>query len=199
MNILRYLPLLFLGLSGCAALSSQEAATSRPGGAETLATSADEDTNSYRLAITALNNSQLEQAETAFKGIIKTRPEFSGPWINLAIIDIRRNNLESAEKNLSKALERNPRLAQAYNAHGYIEMKKGNIKKAADHYRHAIALKEDYAFAHYNLALLHDTYLLNEKVAVRHYKRYLQLTNNQDKKTADWVAELERNISKESK
>lgn len=190
------LPFVFLVLTGCTGIASHAPTSGIITGGEPLSASADKETNLYRQAITALNNSQLEQAETDLKTIIKDRPEFAGPWINLALIDIKKKNLEGAEKNLAKALERNPKMPQIFNALGYIEISKGNINKAVDHYRQAIALKKDYAMAHYNLALLQDIYLQDAKVAVEHYKRYLQLTQNQDKKTADWVLELERNLER---
>jgi Flp pilus assembly protein TadD len=192
----RFLPLLILALSGCAAAPSHEVASTKSSKLDPLSTSADEETNLYRDAITALNNSEYDRAEAELRKITKTRPEFSGPWINLAIIDIKRNNLEMAENNLAKARERNPKMPQIYNMLGYIDVSRGHYKKAADDYQHALSLKEDYAIAHYNLALLQDIYIQDLKSSVRHYKRYLELTNNQDKKTADWVLELERTISK---
>lgn len=194
----KYLPLLFLALTGCTALATHEPASVNPAGIDALSASADKETELYRQAITALSNSQLEQAESDLKAIIKSHPEFAGPWINLALIDIRKNNLDGAGKNLAMALERNPTMPQVFNVLGYVELSRGNINKAADDYLKAIALKEDYANAHYNLALLNDIYLQDIKVAVQHYKRYLELTNNQDQKTADWVLELERTLAKDS-
>jgi tetratricopeptide (TPR) repeat protein len=190
------LPLVLLALTGCTGIATHEPASGVLAPGETLSASADNETNLYRQAITALNNSQLEQAEADLKTIINERPEFAGPWINLALIDIRKKNLEGAEKNLAKALERNPKMPQIFNALGFIETSKGNINKAVDNYRQAIALKKDYAIAHYNLALLQDIYLQDAKVAVEHYKRYLELTEYQDKKTADWVLELERSLAR---
>jgi tetratricopeptide (TPR) repeat protein len=195
----RFLPLLLLAvLTGCTAVSTRGPVTGTATANDTLNTSAEQEIELYRQAITALNDSKLEQAETGFKTIAKDRPEFAGPWINLALIDIRKKNLAGAEKNLAKALERNPQMPQIYNMLGFIDLSKGEINKAADDYRHAIALKEDYAMAHYNLALLQDIYLQDIGMAVQHYKRYLELTNHQDKKTEDWVLELERNLARKT-
>lgn len=194
----KYLPLLLLILTGCTTLATHEPMSAPRSGTDSVGASADKETDLYRQAITALSNSQLEQAESDLKTITRTRPEFAGPWANLALIDIKKNNLESAAKNLAKALEQNPKMPQAFNLLGYIETSKGNINKAADDYRQAIALKQDYAIAHYNLALLNDIYLQDIKVAIEHYKRYLELTDYQDKKTADWVQELERNLKRDS-
>lgn len=199
MSYTKLLALVFLILAGCTTPSPQDTATPvQPGVVGSLSASAIDETELYRRAITALNNSQLDSAETELKKLTKNRSELAGPWINLALIDIKKNDLEGAQKNLSKALERNPKMAQVYNVRGFLELSRGNIARAIDDYRQAIALKEDYALAHYNYALIHDIYFQDMKIAVRHYKRYLELTQNQDKKTADWVVELERNLAKGS-
>lgn len=197
MSCTRTLPVLFLILAGCTVLPRQETGWDGTAGTPTLSSSADKEVAQYRDAISALNNSQLEFAQAEFQRIARNRPELAGPWINLALIDIRKNDIQGARKNVAKALERNPKMPQAFNLRGFVELSRGNVAKAADDYRQAIALKEDYAIAHYNLALIHDIYFQDLKVATRHYKRYLELTNNQDKKTAEWVTELERQLSKE--
>ena len=164
-------------------------------GAGGMGAPTDAETTRYQRAIMALNRSQLDDAESELKKIVKNRPEFAGPWVNLALIDIKRNNLENALKNLAKALERNPRMPQIFNVRGFVELSRGNIHNAVNDYRQAIAFKDDYALAHYNYALLHDIYFQDMKVAVHHYKRYLVLIQQQDKKTADWVLELERKLA----
>lgn len=184
-------------MSGCTTLSTQESiAPGQPGGTGVLGASAIDETDLYRKALTALNNSQIDYAESELKKISKNRSELAGPWINLALIDIKKNDLDNAQKHLNKALERNPKMPQVFNVRGFLELTRGNIANAAGDYRQAIALKEDYALAHYNYALVNDIYFQDMKMAVRHYKRYLELTQNQDKKTADWVLELERNLAK---
>lgn len=199
MSYIKLIAIVFLILAGCATPQPQDTAIpTKPGATSNLGASAVDETELYRKAITALNNSQLDSAETELKRLIQARSEFAGPWINLALIDIKKNDLEGAQKNLNKALERNPKMAQVYNVRGFLELSHGNIAKAVDDYRQAIALKDDYALAHYNYALIHDIYFQDMKIAVRHYKRYLELTQNQDKKTADWVLELERNLAKGS-
>lgn len=199
MSYTKTLLCLVIVLGGCATQPRQDAIT--PTGTDStgsLGVSAADETELYRRAITALNNSQLDLAEAELKKIAKSRSDLAGPWLNLALIDIKKKDLENAYKNLNKALERNPKMAQAFNMRGFLELARGNITKAVADYRQAITLKEDYALAHYNYALVHDIYFQDMKTAVQHYKRYLELTKSQDKKTADWVVELERNLAKGS-
>lgn len=186
---------LFLLLGGCAGAPIQQ---SSPVSASTdsAAATAEREIALFQQAITALNQQQLDRAEADLIAITQVRPELAGPWVNLALLNARRKNFVAAQAQVAKALERNPRLAQAHNVAGYVEAANGNVGKAVAHYQKAIELKADYALAHYNIALLHDIYLHDIPTAVQHYKRYLQLTDFQDKKTADWVAELERSLAK---
>ena len=64
------------------------------------------------------------------------------------------------------------------------------IKEAEKHYKEAIKNKNDYAIAHYNIALLYDVYLQDIKSAIPHYERYMKLINNKDKSTADWLEQI---------
>lgn len=188
---------LMLLLSGCAGAPRQQTpAQVAPTDDTAAAATAEREIALFQQAITALNNQQLDRAEADLKTITQNRPELAGPWVNLALLHVRKKNLAAAQAHVTKALERNPRLAQAHNVAGYLEAANGNIAKAVAHYQKAIELKADYALAHYNIALLNDIYLHDIPTAVQHYKRYLQLTNSQDKKTADWVAELERSLTK---
>jgi tetratricopeptide (TPR) repeat protein len=196
MSYTRYFPLALLILTGCSSVTPRHVAPESPAVTESLNTSAEGELGLYRQAITSLNNQQLDQAESELKAITKARPEFAGPWINLALVDIKHNDLAGAEKNLATARDRNPKMPQIYNMLGFIETSRGNIGKAVDYYKQALILKDDYAIAHYNFALLNDIFLQDMKVAVQHYKRYLELTDYQDRKTAEWVAELERSLTK---
>jgi len=149
----------------------------------------------YQIAITELNNNNLEEAKKYFLELIETQPEFAGPRANLALIYIKQRRYDKAEENIRLALEKNPNMAQALNIAGVIENRKGNITKAKKYYEKAISKKEDYALAHYNLALLYDVYLQNIRKAVDHYQRYLLLIDYEDKRTKVWVEELKRNIT----
>jgi len=190
---MRRVMVLLVVLAGCAQAPSREPAPPAKADADSAAAAAAEkDIALFQQAISSLSRADLEHAEVDFREIAARRPEFAGPWVNLALIDIKRKDLSGAEKNLARALEKNPQMPQAYNLLGFIEVSKGNMNKAAEDYQKAISFKEDYAIAHYNFALVCDLYLNDIKTAVHHYKRYLELTNQQDKKTSDWVAELER-------
>lgn len=179
-------------LAGCSQLSSIESTDKHTVSED--ARDPEAEIKLYQQAITYLNENQLDKAESILLKFADNQPNLAGPWGNLGLIQLKRNNIDEAEKLLKKALEKNPQMAQALNLLGVIENKRGNIKQANHLYTQAIHHKNDYAIAHYNLALLYDVYLQDIKKAVKHYQRYLKLVNNQDQKTADWLEELKLSL-----
>ena len=196
MYYINFLILCLLLLSGCA--GTPQHVTSHP--AENLngATQADvkAEIALYGKAINYLNDNKLDNAKAILLEITSKRPELAGPWANLAIVNIKQNNLDQAQKNLEQALSRDPALPQAYNLLGYIAKQNGNINQAVKYYLMAIDKKPDYAIAHYNVALLYDTYLQDIPKAINHYKQYLEITHDKDKQTATWVTELENSLKR---
>ncbi|NOX93365.1 MAG: tetratricopeptide repeat protein [Gammaproteobacteria bacterium] len=149
----------------------------------------------YQDALTELNNNNFKIAEKHFLEVTRTHPDFAGPWANLAVIYIKQEHYKKAKENIRKALEKNPEMAQALNMAGFMEEKNGNINKAKSYYEKAITKKPGYALAHYNLALLYDVYLQNIAEAVKHYQKYLSLSDDEDEETENWVEELKLNIN----
>lgn len=154
------------------------------------------DIQKYREAINYISTGELEKAYTILLDFSEQHPQLAGPWANLALISIKQNKIPEAESLLNKALQRNPKMPQAHNLMGFIEKQKGNIIKAKEHYEQAVEYKDDYAIAHYNLALLYDIYIQDIAKAIVHYQKYMTLTNNKDKKTATWLEELKSTIKK---
>jgi len=183
-------------LTGCATSPSVETRAVKDAPTVNTQNLAADEVQRYREAITNLNENHLDRAEQLLTGIIAQRPELAGPRVNLALVQIKNKQLDKAEKTLQLALERNPNMPQAYNLLGYIEKQRGNILKAKEDFQRAIEGKPDYAIAHYNLALLDDIYLQDIPGAIQHYKRYLELTDNEDKDTINWVGELERSLTR---
>ena len=137
-----------------------------------------------------MNNRNFNEAKEILTEFTNNRPELAGPYVNLAVIAVENNNKDKALTLVNLALKKNPKLAQALNMLAFLEQEKGDIKQAEIHYKEAIKNKNDYALAHYNLALLYDIYLQDTRNAILHYEQYMKLTNYKDKKTADWLEQL---------
>ena len=156
----------------------------------------DSERNKYKKALTLLNHDKLDAAKEIFQQLKSDRPELAGPYANLAIIALKNNEPEKALELVKLALTKNPNLAQALNLLAYLEQVSGEIKLAEKHYKEAIKNKSNYAIAHYNIALLYDVYLQDIESAIPHYERYMELINNEDKSTADWLEQIKRTKDK---
>lgn len=152
----------------------------------------DSERKEYKKALTLLNNNKLDAAKDIFQQLKENRPELAGPYANLAIIALKKNEPEKALELVKIALSKNPDLAQALNLLAYLKQVSGEIKEAEKHYKEAIRNKNDYAIAHYNIALLYDVYLQDIESAIPHYEKYLKLINNEDKNTADWLEQIKQ-------
>jgi tetratricopeptide (TPR) repeat protein len=148
----------------------------------------------YRQAITALNAGDLNEAESLLKAFHQQKPEFAGPLANLGLVYYKQGNRELATETLNRALEKNSQQAQALNLLGQIAYDDGQATIAEDYYKRALAIREDYANAHYNLALVYDIYFQDIASAVAHYRRYMELTNFSDQDTANWLEQLENSL-----
>jgi len=156
----------------------------------------DTEKSEYKKALTLLNHDKLDAAREIFQQFKSDRPELAGPYANLAIIALKNNKPEKALELVKLALSKNPNLAHALNLLAYLEQVSGEIKLAEKHYKEAIKNKNDYAIAHYNIALLYDVYLQDIESAIPHYERYMELINNEDKNTADWLEQIKRTKDK---
>lgn len=186
-----YIKLLIIALLLSSCSSTNETASVSSSGLSPLEQS-DSERSRYKKAITLLNRNKLDEAKEIFLEFKSERPELAGPHANLAVIALKNNEPEKALELVKLALTKNPKLPQALNLLAYLEQISGEIKSAEKHYKEAIENKDDYAIAHYNIALLYDVYLQDVESAIPHYERYLKLINNKDKNTADWIEQLKR-------
>ncbi|MDH5445569.1 MAG: tetratricopeptide repeat protein [Gammaproteobacteria bacterium] len=183
-------------LTGCATQETQPDKVSAQDIDKALKQTSEADIAKYKEILALINEGKLDKAEAALKDFADDQQALAGPWANLALISIKRNKLEEAEQRLQKALARNPEMPQALNMMGFIEKQKGNIVKARDYYLRAIEIKDNYALAHYNLALVYDIYIQDIPKAINHYQKYLALTKYKDKKTVQWLDQLKASMKK---
>lgn len=188
---MNYIKLIFISILISSCATTNEGTNTSSSGKSPLVQSED-DRNNYKRALVFLNMKKLSAAKEIFIQLSEERPELAGPYANLAIIALRNSDPEKALKLVKTALTKNPNFAQALNILAYLEQISGEIKSAEKHYKEAITNKNDYAIAHYNLALLYDVYLQDIEKAIPHYETYMKLINNEDKNTADWLEQIKR-------
>ncbi len=193
-NLYIFTAVLFF-LSSCQTSEKPAKQTSRTVNVELSAT----EQKNYQDALEAIKAGRLDSAISTLTKITNNHPDHIGAWINLANSYLLAKKIPEAETALTHTQTANPTIAEALNLQGLIEVEKGEYNKAEKSYLGAIKLKENYAFAHYNLALLYDVFYQTPEQAIPHYERYLEISGESDKNTKNWIAELKQKIAKRNK
>lgn len=152
---------------------------------------------SYLQAIQLIDKQDYESAEKMLVKLSRRNASVAGVWANLAIAHYLQNDTANAESTVKRAYQLNDNDAEILNLMGLLAVKRGDFKSAEAHYKKAIELKNEFANAHYNLALLFDIYYQDIASAYEYYNRYLSLTGGQDQETADWVEQLKYSLERE--
>ena len=177
-------PLLF---SGCSSI---------PNGASSDTAIKSERSPEYDNALSAMKEGQSKQAISLFREVINQQPNISNAHLNLGILLLKQQSLNEAENSFQHALRINPNNIYALNQIGILYRKIGNFSKSKASYNKAIDIDSDYAFAHLNLGILYDLYLYDFPNAIEHYKKYQELTKDNNNQVGKWIIDLERRYKK---
>ncbi len=146
----------------------------------------------YAQALDLMKAERYEQAISVFEEVGRSNENLSGPYVNLGIIYHKTAKLPQAEQALKRAIEINPHNPAAHNLLGMLQRQKGLFNEAERSYQSALANHPDYLHAHLNLGILCDLYLHNIACALRHYEKYLQLSDDEDKQVSKWLVDLKK-------
>jgi tetratricopeptide (TPR) repeat protein len=149
---------------------------------------------SYEMALVSMRAGNTSKSEKQFKKLSNDYPEFSGPHNNLGIIHYREGNIKEAQSAFEEALKINPDSVVSLNYLGIISRGKGEFKQAQVFYEKALRADPNYAYAHLNYGILLELYMGKLSDALMHYKRYQELTEEEDKKVNGWIVELGRRV-----
>lgn len=146
-------------------------------------------------ALAAMRNGDDAAAEKLFQQMTKDFPAYSGPYTNLGIIYFRAGKMDKAEPAFLHSLEINPKNPVSLDYLGIINRNKGQFKEAYAYYDKALQIDPDYAYAHRNFGILLELYMGKLSEALDHYKRYQDLTKEEDQEVKRWIADLGRRVS----
>lgn len=149
----------------------------------------------FKAALTLLKDRQMQEAREAFFALAKDFPEFSGPYVNLAIIQFQSKQPALAIANLEKATRLNPQNHVALNWLGVAATEVRDYAKAEAAFRESARVKPDYAAAHLNLAVLNDLHLKQPEVALASYREYQRLGGGNELIVNAWIRELEARLA----
>jgi len=159
-------------------------------GATRLGTSA-----RFRQATESLVAKNLDTAIAEFEAAIEAAPNHAAPRVNLSIALRKADRLEEAVDALRAAIEIHPRHVVAHNELGIVYRKLGQFDEARESYERAIALYDDFHPAHRNLGILCDLFLEDSQCALKHYRRYSEISP-EDAQPSIWIADLEQRAAR---
>ncbi|NPU90691.1 MAG: tetratricopeptide repeat protein [Gammaproteobacteria bacterium] len=143
-------------------------------------------------ALVEMKKGNLDGALAQFRQLSAQYPALAGPVVNQAIILRKKGQLDAAHKLLQDGLMTHGRNPYYLNQLGIYSRELGQFRKAQASYESAIRIDENYAKAHYNLAVLADLYLHDPALALREFQTYQKLLPEPDAKVAGWIKDLER-------
>ncbi|WP_371374348.1 tetratricopeptide repeat protein [Thalassotalea aquiviva] len=149
------------------------------------------------LAIRHKQQGKLEQAEQLFTRLIAQNPNLSGLYVHLGDIKKRQDKRNDALGFYQQAVRVNGLNYVAQNRLATLYRQTGDFSLAKQHYLLALKSWPDYALAHRNLGILYDLYLQQKTQALAHYKRYLDLSVEQDKSVQYWIKDLSRQLKQQ--
>ncbi|WP_232522396.1 tetratricopeptide repeat protein [Marinimicrobium alkaliphilum] len=152
------------------------------------------DTQQHRY-LSALNQAMhghAQQATETLHRLSEEQPEHAGIWLNLTSLYLQQGAAEQARAMLIRAKALAPDSAMIKNLQGTLALTEDDPEKAQNYFREALARDAKLAEAHYNLALVYDTYYQDIASAITHYQAYLDLLPEDDERTRRWLQTLEQ-------
>ncbi len=109
------------------------------------------------LGVTQIQARKLSAAEVALKKAITINPKDSFAATNLGIVYCKQGRFDEAIASLQEAVASDEKDHVAQNYLGICYGEKGLKGKAEEAFKHSISIRDDYADAHFNLAVLYAT------------------------------------------
>ena len=153
----------------------------------------------YERAIAALKNDSAEQALPLLTRLSLDAPDKPRLFTNLGLAHFRLQQAELAEQAFQQAIARNPDDAVAHNHLGILQRRQGHFDDALLEYRRAIEIDSKYARAYLNLGILFDLYLQDLDKALQQYRKYQDLTSEENTQVAGWIVDIERRLKPTTK
>lgn len=146
----------------------------------------------FEKAVGLLRQQQYDQAVAVLTPITIAHPELPGPLVNLAVAYIHLDRQEQAVTTLRQALESDAKHSAALNWLAILERRAGRFEQARSLYQQLLDDHPESSYGHLNLGILCDLYLQQADCALRHYRRYQQLSAEGDDEVGRWIVEVER-------
>ncbi|QSP93714.1 hypothetical protein LPB19_10925 [Marinobacter salinisoli] len=121
-------------------------------------------------------------------------PELASQYAREGKLAFDEGRKQAAELAWQQAVRLNPADAAVVNNLALLKKETKNFNEAVTLLETGIRHSPNVAELHYNLAVIAELYLLDLKKALSHYQRYRELAEQEDKRVAGWIADLERRL-----
>jgi tetratricopeptide (TPR) repeat protein len=125
-------------------------------------------------------------------------PALARKYAAEASVALERGEKRKAEEAYRKAFGLDPSDAVSANNLALLLREKGEFQQAVSTLQEGLESSPDTAELHYNLAVIAELYLLDLDLALAHYRRFSELTDQEDEQqsqlVAGWIADLERRL-----
>jgi len=148
----------------------------------------------YLLAIAALKKGDSAKALELLLRLSREAADKPNVFTNLGLAYFQLQQADLAAQAFAQALARNANDAIAHNHLGILKRRKGEFQDALLEYQRAIEIDADYALAHLNLGILFDLYLQDLEKALQQYRKYMDLTSEENAQVAGWIVDIERRL-----
>lgn len=138
--------------------------------------------NRESLILAYIRNEEYERARKLLSQVLAEKKNDLKATYLMGLTYSRQDLKEEALGYYKKAVALNNTYIPALFNMAAVEEKKNNLEKARKLYQKILDLNPDDGDTHYNLAVLYDTKLAEEKKALYHYEKCLELYKNDSAK-----------------
>ncbi len=111
--------------------------------------------SNIKMGIIFLQNNLIDDAIEQFNLAVTNDPDNISGYINLGTTYIQAKEFKKANKVFLRAMEKKGRYADLHNSYGFALLSENKFEEALHELQEALKLNNDYAEAHYNLAILY--------------------------------------------
>lgn len=153
-----------------------------------------EEQAAWNAALALMQKGDAPAAVSAFQAILTRQPRLAGAYVNLGILAEQRQDAAQARQLYQQALGINPANDVALMQLALLDQAQGKFREAEAGLLKVASINGNNASVHYNLGVLYELFLQNPGQALKHYRRYVELSNSEDKALVErWILLLERN------
>ncbi|MBU3004754.1 tetratricopeptide repeat protein [Paraglaciecola arctica] len=156
----------------------------------------------FQAAVALKQQGHFIQAQQQLIALSEQHPNYSGIWLQLALIsgELNKDNVEgklgAMSSYLNKATTANPLNYQAHNELALVLRQQGQFNEALRHYELALKSWPAFSTAYFNRGILYDLYLGEKTLALADFEVYQALTKDESRQLQGWIIDLQRQIKR---